>query len=125
MIQLCIKEQQRDGESLPIDLWKRSVSILLLYLLVLTLFFTLSLFLQSMKDIPGVPSPHIVEDFIQSLKNGGMSTKTPSNKSIVEIPQVLTVFVCTLNFDPQAHFDKCINHLRSAVLEREKECYML
>ena len=95
MIQLCIKEQQRDGESLPIDLWKRSVSILLFYLLVLTLFFTLSLFLQSMKDIPGVPSPHIVEDFIQSLKNGGMSTKTPSNKSIMEIPQV-SLCLCAL-----------------------------
>ncbi|XP_019855372.1 PREDICTED: uncharacterized protein LOC100639594 [Amphimedon queenslandica] len=85
LIQLCIKEQQRDGETLHIDLWKKS----------------------SMKDITGIPSPQIVDSFLQSLQDGGMITKP----SLVEIPA--------------AHFDKCICQLQSAVLAREKESYLL
>ena len=38
-----------------------------------------------MKDIPGVPRPHIVEDFIHSLQ-GKMSTVAES--TAVELPQV-------------------------------------
>lgn len=39
-----------------------------------------------MKDITGVPRPHIVEDFLQILQTG-MST-LPGN-SVVELPQVI------------------------------------
>lgn len=39
-----------------------------------------------MKDISGVPRPHIVEDFLQTLQTG-MST-LPGN-SVIELPQVI------------------------------------
>ena len=39
-----------------------------------------------MKDIPGVPRPHIVEEFVDSLQNGMSSVR---GSSVVELPQVL------------------------------------
>ena len=41
-----------------------------------------------MKDIPGIPRPQIVEEFISSLREG----MTSGNRSVVELPQV-RVFV--------------------------------
>lgn len=37
-----------------------------------------------MKDIPGVPRPRIVEEFVASLKHGVTNTR----QSVIELPQV-------------------------------------
>ena len=39
-----------------------------------------------MKDIPGVPRPQIVEEFMISLKNG--ATSSSGKRSVIELPQV-------------------------------------
>jgi hypothetical protein len=85
LIQLSIKEQQRDVESLPIDLWKQS----------------------SMKDIPGVPQPHMIDDFLSDLLQQNMS----KSDYMIEISL--------------EHLNKCISQLRCDVLAREKECYKI
>ena len=88
LIQLCIKEQQRDGDTLHIDLWKKSVCINFLLI-----YYPDCFSLQAMKDITGIPSPQIVDSFLQSLQDGGMITKP----SLVEIPAVHSI--THLNFD--------------------------
>ena len=85
-----------------------------------------------MKDITGVPRPHIVEDFILSLQ-GKMSTL--GNSGAVELPQVkwrpiantpVLTTVCLSPFViPKEHFANCLSKLSHTVLAREKECYQL
>eukprot|EP00731_Ephydatia_muelleri_P000295 Em0001g295a len=79
---LLMAERQRDDTTLPLDLWKRS----------------------TMKDIVGLPRPHIVEDFLLELK-----------KQLTEAGDTFTV--------PKAHLATCLSHMSSGVLAREKECY--
>ena len=45
--------------------------------------------LQTMKEIMGVPRPHLVEDFLHSLHSKMAATSGPTG--VVELPQVYPV----------------------------------
>lgn len=87
---------------------------------------------QTMKDIPGVPRPHIVEDFIRSLQE---RMSTVGDRTAVELPQVRrdSLVVDILRYKHvyifshviKEHFANCLSQLSCMVLAREKECYQL